>query len=88
MLFVSAAQFVSAVRARQLKEFVPAVYVRPENTVADVIHKLAFLKLHRLFVVDEKKFPIGVCSQSTVLNFLAQKHVGIFPFNTPNLMQH
>jgi len=70
-LFVSATQFVSSVRAHTLKEFVPAVYVRSENTIAEVIHKLAFLKLHRLFIINNERMCIGVVSASTIIHLFS-----------------
>jgi len=71
MLFVTATQFVAAVRSHSLKEFVPAVYVKPENTINEAIHKLHFLKLHRLIIINALKQPIGIVSASTIINLLA-----------------
>jgi len=43
----------------------------------EVLVKLSFLKIHRIFIVDDKRMPIGVISLSdvlkTVLDYLAHR---------------
>jgi len=49
---------------------VPAMYVHDNATFGEVVHKLAKLKIHRLYIVDNQKHPIGVISLGDALKAL------------------
>src|SRR5690606_6998496 len=57
-LFKSAATYVGAVRAHEMNVTYPNLFCKQDDTVSEVIYKLSFLRVHRLYVVDDLHKPI------------------------------
>ncbi|KNC56261.1 uncharacterized protein AMSG_02230 [Thecamonas trahens ATCC 50062] len=66
-LFAPIMDFVSASRMQNLVTFPAVVGVRPTATLGTVIAKFASTGLHRVFVVDDKRMPVGVISLGDVI---------------------
>mmetsp|Transcript_32761 Transcript_32761/g.52744 ORF Transcript_32761/g.52744 Transcript_32761/m.52744 type:complete len:190 (+) Transcript_32761:462-1031(+) len=62
-------QFLAEVRQQELVDLLPNVSVKPKDTIATVIEKLAVVKMHRVFVAETATAlrPTGVVSISDVL---------------------
>lgn len=71
-LRISVMDFLSAVRQSEnmQQEMYPIVCVTGASPLQRVIGGLKATKLHRMFIVDEERRPIGVVSLSDVLRFL------------------
>mmetsp|Transcript_11094 Transcript_11094/g.12697 ORF Transcript_11094/g.12697 Transcript_11094/m.12697 type:complete len:337 (-) Transcript_11094:57-1067(-) len=69
-----ASEFIAKVRdvyEEKGQAHAAAVVVTPEATLRSVIAKLAATKMHRVFVVDKQRKPIGVVSVSDIARILA-----------------
>eukprot|EP00735_Rhodelphis_limneticus_P008935 TRINITY_DN239_c0_g1::TRINITY_DN239_c0_g1_i1::g.1611::m.1611 TRINITY_DN239_c0_g1::TRINITY_DN239_c0_g1_i1::g.1611 ORF type:complete len:322 (-),score=84.78,sp/A1CQZ4/SDS23_ASPCL/25.70/6e-13,CBS/PF00571.23/7.9e-09,CBS/PF00571.23/2.8e-08,CBS/PF00571.23/8.2e-06,CBS/PF00571.23/4.1e-12 TRINITY_DN239_c0_g1_i1:711-1625(-) len=63
--------FISKVRALNVEyTFVPVVTCSPKTTLATCMEKLKATKMHRLYVSDEKRNPLGVISFRDILKRL------------------
>jgi len=71
-LYSTLSEFVNATHRHDKNEGVPAFYLHDTATYGEVVHKLAKLKIHRIYLVDEEKHPIGVISLGDVLKALLQ----------------
>jgi len=72
-LFYSVAEFLSRAHEKVVdRSTIPAIYCYENCKYAEVIHKLANMKIHRIYVTDENKFPIGVISCGDAINALLQ----------------
>jgi len=69
-LYKDVSEFISESHALDRNTHVGAMYVHDNATFGDVIHKLAKLKIHRLYLVDNEKHPIGVISLGDALKVL------------------
>jgi CBS domain-containing protein len=69
-LYKTCTQYVAATRAQELNIKFPMIYCHQDATVEDVIVRLAFLKIHRIYVVDEDRKPINVISLGDILTVL------------------
>mmetsp|Transcript_14319 Transcript_14319/g.21752 ORF Transcript_14319/g.21752 Transcript_14319/m.21752 type:complete len:206 (-) Transcript_14319:197-814(-) len=65
-------QFLAQVRQEELVDNLPNVSVKPKDTIAHVLNKLAVVKMHRVFVADPKNGlrPVAVVSISDVLKHI------------------
>jgi len=77
-LHQTALEYVVAIREKQLLETVPVFSVHPETSFAKVLEKIVFLRVHRLYVVDNERKPVGVIALSDIIgavlkNVKAQK---------------
>jgi len=70
MLSQSTLKFVQYVRSREIRESMPIIHCSPHSTIADVIKKLSFLRIHRIFMVNEANLPVGVLSLGDILKIL------------------
>ena len=59
--------FVSNVRQASVRDMIAAVVARPDDTLAHVIGRLAACKVHRVYVVDDRRRPVGVVSLKDIL---------------------
>jgi len=66
-LYLTAMEFVQNLKSEELMATNPSIVCRPTDLIKTVITSLAFLKIHRLYVVDEKNRPIGVVSLGDIL---------------------
>lgn len=66
----TAIELVQHVRSRQLNVSYPSFHCHLNNTIEEIIIKLATLRVHRLYVVDESMRPIGVLSLGDVFKFV------------------
>jgi len=55
-------EWIQSVRSKDINVKFPSFQCHPSTTFKDVIAKIAFLNVHRLYVVDENSHPIGVIS--------------------------
>jgi len=60
-------EFLSAIRAKELRTRVPAATVSTDATLANVVGKLAATQMHRLFVCDADRRPTTVITLTNVL---------------------
>mmetsp|Transcript_17417 Transcript_17417/g.28369 ORF Transcript_17417/g.28369 Transcript_17417/m.28369 type:complete len:379 (-) Transcript_17417:108-1244(-) len=65
-------QFLAEVRQQELDDLLPNVSVKPSNSLAHVVAKLAVVKMHRVFVANPKEGlrPLGVISISDLLRHI------------------
>jgi len=63
----TAIEYVACVRQKQLLESAPVFSVHPEISFAKAVEKINFLKVHRLYVVDEHRKPVGVISLGDII---------------------
>lgn len=68
-LGISVLEFTSQVRQLDLKAVYPAMGVKPSDTLAHVLGKLAAAKVHRLFVVDNKR-ATSVVSLTDIIRYI------------------
>eukprot|EP00035_Acanthoeca_spectabilis_P005500 m.114435 g.114435 ORF g.114435 m.114435 type:complete len:396 (-) comp13053_c0_seq1:5318-6505(-) len=68
-LGISVLEFTSKVRQLDLKAVYPAMGVKPSDTLAHVLGKLAAAKVHRLFVVDNKR-ATSVVSLTDIIRYI------------------
>jgi len=64
-------EFVAAARDKKKTAF-PYISCTQASTLQDIITRLAALRIHRIFVVDDGKVPVGVISLSDVLKMIIQ----------------
>jgi len=72
-LYSDVSEYLTVVHERDIKSMLPAIYCHENSTLQEVIHKLAKMKIHRLYVIDDHKMPIGVISLGDVLGALLQE---------------
>lgn len=74
MDFVSACRMhKSSLRARHGASTPAAVVVHPEDTLLRVLEKLAATKMHRVYVTDDFRKPVGVVSMKDFLRVIIPK---------------
>jgi len=66
-------ELIQLVRSTNLKAVFPSFCVDLNSTFEEVIKKLAVLKVHRLYVEDEHRRPIGVISLGDILEVLLEE---------------
>jgi len=71
-LYSSCLEFVQAARAADMKETAAAMYCHPEDTIDKVISKLEAIGIHRLYVCDAARHPIGVITLGDVLGAILE----------------
>jgi len=71
-LFLAAEDFVSAVRCSNptITDPYPYIVVVPDATLKSVLLKLATTKVRRVFVVDERRHPIGVITLREMIQYV------------------
>jgi len=69
-LYKTCTEFVAATRINQYNTHLPMIYCKQESTVEEVIQRLSFMKIHRIYVIDEHRRPINVISLGDILNVL------------------
>jgi len=68
---MTAGDFVAKVKQKDIKSDKPAVITAPASAnLRDIISKLAKTKIHRLFIVDQKRRPVGIVSVKDVIRSL------------------
>jgi len=65
-------ELVQLVRSSNLKAVFPSFCVTMDNTFEEVIKKLAILGVHRLYIEDAKRRPIGVISLGDILKLFLE----------------
>jgi len=65
-------EWLNVIRRQNLVDKPPVIVVQPNDTLGHTIGKLAATKMHRIFVVDDKRRPLGVVSLRDVLAKLLQ----------------
>jgi CBS-domain-containing membrane protein len=55
-------EYLNVIRRQNLKDVVPVVGVKAGDTLGKVVAKLAATNMHRIFVIDDDRRPIGVVS--------------------------
>jgi CBS domain-containing protein len=78
LLALPVMDFLSAVRQTQLHTRAPLVTVGPEATVAQVVRKMTVTGLHRVYVADKDRRPLGVISMGDVLRQLVEHRPQLF----------
>ena len=66
-LYKPSREFVGLARP-SVKTQYPYYFCHPEDTVEQVILKLSFLRVHRIFVINEERKPVSVISLSDILH--------------------
>jgi len=66
-------ELIQFVRSINLKAVFPSFCVDLDTTFEEVIRKLAVLKVHRLYIEDENRRPLGVISLGDILKFLVEE---------------
>jgi len=69
-LYTSSLEYIQAVRDHDVNETMPIIYCHPETTLEEVIKKLTILRIHRIFIVDDKRLPVGIISLGDVIKLL------------------
>jgi len=69
-LYKPALELVQLIRAKNLRAYYPSFCVTADTILEDVIKKLVVCNVHRLYVEDEFKKPIGVISLGDILSLL------------------
>eukprot|EP01118_Nematostelium_gracile_P002785 TRINITY_DN130_c0_g1_i1.p1 TRINITY_DN130_c0_g1~~TRINITY_DN130_c0_g1_i1.p1 ORF type:complete len:336 (-),score=99.55 TRINITY_DN130_c0_g1_i1:126-1076(-) len=69
-LYKSTLDIVQLIRAENLNAVMPSFTITADCTIEDAIKKLVVCKVHRLYVEDAQKNPIGVVSLGDVLGLL------------------
>jgi len=69
----TALEFVQGVHARDVNAVYPSFHCHMTITLKEVILKIALLKVHRLYIVDENHYPIGVISLRDICKILLHK---------------
>ena len=64
--------FVSHVRQDSVSDMAAAVVCTSKDTLGHVIGRLAACKVHRLYVVDERRHPVAVISLKDILSKLVE----------------
>jgi CBS domain-containing protein len=70
-LYKSSLEIVQLVRSKNLKAISPSFTVTGDCTIEDAIKKLVVCGVHRLYIEDSAKKPIGVISLGDILNLLS-----------------
>jgi len=66
-LYHSVGEFVTAVRQADFKAVHPGICCTFDDSFQKVVLKLAATRIHRIYVIDEHRFPVGVVSLHDVL---------------------
>jgi len=70
-LYKTALELVSEIKSRQsIDAIYPSFCVSPKATLGEIISKLACLKIHRIYIEDEHRQPLGVISLGDILNVI------------------
>jgi len=69
-LYKSCTEFVAATRLHEYNTHYPMIYCKLDSTLEEVIQRLAFMRIHRIYVIDENRKPINVISLGDILNQL------------------
>jgi len=70
-LYKSTIDLVKQIRAKRINISAPSFCVTPKGTMEEVISKLSLLRVHRLYIEDEQRKPVGVLSLGDVLKVIA-----------------
>jgi len=71
-LYRTALEFASAVRSHEINVSSPSIVSHPDDTLLKVIAKLAATRIHRVYITDEERKPVGVLSLGDVLLIVTQ----------------
>jgi len=71
-MYRSTLEVIQMVRSVNLKAVFPSFCVSLDTTLQEAINKLVVLRVHRLYIEDEKRRPVGVLSLGDVLRILMQ----------------
>jgi len=66
-LYKSTLQYVGAAHEMEPNIPAPIIYCKATNTLGEIISRLAVLKRHRLYVVDESKRPVGLITLGDIV---------------------
>jgi CBS-domain-containing membrane protein len=69
-LYKASREFVGLARP-SLKTQYPYYFCHPDDTIEQLIQKLSFLRVHRIFVINEERIPISVISLCDILHALS-----------------
>jgi len=69
-LYKTCTEFIAATRINEYDTHFPMIYCKQESTLEEVIQRLSFMKIHRIYVIDEHHKPINVISLGDILNVL------------------
>jgi len=72
-LYKSCTEFIAATRAHELNAHYPMIYCKLDSTVEEVVQRLAFMRIHRIYVIDENRKPVNVISLGDILSVLLPK---------------
>jgi len=65
--------FLIAIRKQSLDERVPVTMLQPKDTFKRAVGQLRATKYHRMWIVDDKKEPIGVLALTDIFKYLCKK---------------
>lgn len=68
----SVLDFVARTRQSSVADMVAAVVVTEKDTLRKVISKLAACRVHRVYVIDERRHPLAVVSLKDILKSLGE----------------
>jgi len=71
-MYRSTLEIIQMVRSVNLKAVFPSFCVSLDTTLQEAINKLVVLRVHRLYIEDERRRPVGVLSLGDVLRILMQ----------------
>jgi len=69
-LYKSSVEFVLNSRKKEINATAPAIWCHMDDTLENVILKLAITKIHRIFIVDENRKPLGIISLGDIFSIL------------------
>lgn len=73
MLYKTTLEFAAASRSKEVKAFSTAITCHPEDSLEKVIGKLAATKIHRIYIIDDQRKPIGILTLSDILKAILEQ---------------
>jgi len=70
-LYKKCTEFIAASRWKEYNTHYPMIFCKNESTIEEVIDRLAFMRIHRIYVVDEKGKPINVITLGDILSIFS-----------------
>ncbi|EAL63883.1 hypothetical protein DDB_G0287037 [Dictyostelium discoideum AX4] len=83
-LYLSVGEFISKVRQQDYKAVNPSISCHMNDSLANIITRMVAANIHRVYIIDEERKPIGVISIHDILNIILENiNNNVPPTNKP-----